>query len=71
MSSKLLERVEVVVFWILSFAFFLAAIGNFVYGQLIFGCLRLIVALGLFPPLKFPFGIKMIALAIAGLLLFL
>lgn len=71
MNHKVSQRIEADVFWLLSFAFLLAAIANFVYGRFIFGCFGLIAALGLLPPLKFPFGIKMLALALAGLLLFL
>ncbi len=71
MDSKLLEKIEVVVFWILSVVFVLAAMSNFAYGQIVFGWFGLAVALGLFPPCKFPIIVKLMALGIAGLLIFI
>lgn len=71
MDSKLLQRIELITFWLLSSAFLLAAITNFVYGRLVFGWFGLFAAIGLFPPLKFPLLVKMVALAVAGMLIFI
>ena len=70
MSSRLLEKVEVVILWLLSVIFLSAALSNLAYGRTVFGWFGLVAALGLFPPLKFPLFIKILALSIAGLLLF-
>lgn len=70
MDSRLLEKLETVIFWILSVTFLLAAMSNFAYGKMVFGCFGIAVALVLFPPFKFPIIVKLITLGIAGLLIF-
>lgn len=63
MDGKFAERLDLIIGWILSLAFGLAALSYLALGNPVLACVALIPAFGLFPPLKFPLLLRLSLLA--------